>query len=43
MNNKKGSKGGNIHPGHNKKRRFNGNRYITQNDMEFTSASAKKL
>lgn len=34
MSSKKGSKGGNIHPGRNKKRRFSGNRY---------TASVKKL
>ncbi|GFV80103.1 hypothetical protein TNCV_1476661 [Trichonephila clavipes] len=32
-----------VHPGRNKKRKLNGNRFNSQNDTEFTSASATKL
>lgn len=43
MSGRKGSTSGNVHPGRIKKRKFSGNRFTSQNDTEFTSASAKKL
>ncbi|KAI4498024.1 hypothetical protein M0802_006848 [Mischocyttarus mexicanus] len=43
MSNKKGCRGGNVHPGRPKKRRYYGNRRKKQNDTELTSTSVKKL
>ncbi|GFW83363.1 hypothetical protein TNCV_2544611 [Trichonephila clavipes] len=43
MSDRKGSTTGNVHPGRNKKRKFSGNRFTTQNNKEFTSASARNL
>lgn len=40
MSGRKGSRT-NVHPGRNKKK-ISGNRFTTQNDTEYTSASAKK-
>ncbi|GFW35441.1 hypothetical protein TNCV_3070691 [Trichonephila clavipes] len=43
MSVQKESTAGRVHPGRNKNRRFSGNRFTTQNDTKFTSASARKL
>ncbi|GFX84670.1 uncharacterized protein TNCV_724771 [Trichonephila clavipes] len=40
---RKGNTTGNVNPGRNKNRNFSGNFFTTQNDTEFTSASARKL
>ena len=43
MSGRKGSTSGNVHPSRSKKRKFSGNRFTTQNETAFTSASAKNL
>ncbi|GFW61717.1 hypothetical protein TNCV_3706521 [Trichonephila clavipes] len=43
MSGQKGSTTRHVHPDRNKKRKFSGNRLTTEDDTEFTSASARKL